>query len=131
MIRINKKILFPELSYRLTGIFFKIHKKLGRFCKEQQYADEIELILKEKNIPYKREFEIDNFKRNRIDFLIDDKIILEIKAKRFISKEDYNQTQRYLQTSGKDLGMIINFRNSYLKPKRILNIKNYSDNSDR
>jgi len=36
------KILYKNESYKLTGIFFKVHNKLGRFLKEKQYADEVE-----------------------------------------------------------------------------------------
>jgi len=129
------KLLFPELSYKIAGLCFKAHKQLGRFCREKQYADALELLLKENNIAYKREYEISNLdqrspKGNRVDFLIEGKILLDLKAKKFITKEDYNQMQRYLQASGLELGMIINFRNTYLKPKRVLNTKIYSEHSD-
>jgi GxxExxY protein len=132
---IMKKILYPELSYKLTGLCFKVHKELGRFCREKQYSDRLEQLLKESSILYQREYDpgnLDpkNLKGNKVDFLIENKIILEVKAKKFITKEDYNQMQRYLQSSGLELGLIVNFRNTYLKPKRILNTKLHSDNSD-
>jgi len=128
MIRINKKILYPGLSYKITGICFKVHREYGRFCREKQYADLLEAIFKRDAVSYKREYEISV--GNKVDFLIEDKIVLEIKAKKFITKDDYFQTQRYLQASRIELALIVNFRNTYLKPKRILNIKIYSDNSD-
>lgn len=54
--------------------------------------------------------------------MVDDKIVLEIKAKRLVSKEDFYQLQRYLQFSTKKLGLMVNFRNRYLKPARIIRI---------
>ena len=125
------KILHKELSYEIAGLCFKVQKKLGRFCREVQYSDEFEKMLLESKIKYKCEYRLDNFKSdspkgNRVDFLIEDKIIIDFKAKKFITKEDYNQMQRYLQSANLELGMIINFRNIYLKPKRILNSR-YSD----
>ena len=54
------------------------------------------------------------------DFIIEDKIIIDLKAKTFITKEDYFQMKRYLVSYGKKLGLIINFRQRYLYPKRIL-----------
>lgn len=130
-----KKILFPELSYKITGLCFRVHKEVGRFYRERQYADFLEKLLKEDKVPFKREYEISDLdkespKGNRVDFFIGDKILFEVKAKKFITKEDYNQMQRYLRASNIELGMIVNFRNTYLKPKRILNTKLYSDNSD-
>lgn len=127
----NSKLIHPELSYKLTGLFYKVHNLLGRFRSEKSYADALENFLKENNIKYKREvplgksFEGEDKKRNIPDFIIEDKIIVDIKAKKFVTKEDYIQMQRYLNASNIKLGMIVNFRNTYLKPKRIINYKNH------
>lgn len=133
MTRIIRKILYPKLSYKLTGLFYKAHSKLGRFCREKQYADKIEDLLKENKIPYKRELELKNLtpesiEGNKVDFIIDNQVLVEVKAKKFITKEDYYQMLRYLESANLELGLIVNFRNTYLKPKRVLNAKIY--NSD-
>jgi len=86
----EEKLIYPELSYTITGVCFEIHNKLGRYSREKQYRDAIAEKLGEINIPYKKEFNVKDT-GNIIDFIIDDKIILEIKAKRFITKEDYYQ----------------------------------------
>lgn len=120
----KREIFFPDLSYKITGILFSVHNKLGRFCTERQYCDLIEQKLKENNINYIREKNInENVEGDRIDFCIDDKIIIECKAKKFITKEDYLAVQRYLQNSNKKLAMIVNFRHTYLKPKRVIRIE--------
>lgn len=115
------KILYPELSYKITGLCFKLQAELGRFCREIQYSNRLEKMLRLHKVNYRREYEI--AAGNKVDFLVEDSIIIDIKAKRFILKEDYFQMQRYLQSSGKELGLIINFRSVYLKPKRVLNLK--------
>jgi len=117
----NSKLIYPELSYLLTGICFEVHNQLGRFAREKQYGDLLETKLKEMKIPYIREFRIGET-GNTIDFLIDNKIILELKVKPLILKEDYYQTQRYLQALNIKLGLLINFRNRYLKPARVIKI---------
>ena len=122
----NAKIVEADLSYKLTGLFFKIHNDLGRFCREKQYADEFEKLLEDAKIDFVREFEIKNFNSdspngNKVDFLIDKRIIIDFKAKALITKEDYVQMQRYLGASDLELGLIVNFRNYFLKPKRVLN----------
>jgi len=121
---VNKFIL-GDLSYKITGICFKVHSSLGRFCREKQYSDKLETLFKKENISYKREIEIsdltDSSKGNRADFIIEGKIVLDAKAKKFITKEDYYQMLRYLKASNLELGLIVNFRNTFLKPKRVLN----------
>lgn len=122
-----QKVLYPELSYKVYGLCFGVHNKLGQFRSEKSYADALEEALKIAGISYQREqslsasFVGENDRRNIPDFLIEDKIILDIKAKRIITKEDYYQMKRYLVASNKKLGLIINFRQKYLSPKRILN----------
>ncbi len=121
------KLLYKELSYTLRGIFFRVHNKLGKMRNEKQYCDAIEFELKANNIPYVREYQLEvSFSgeqkgRNRVDFIIDNKIILEIKTVLFISREEYYQCQRYLVSTGLDLALLINFRSKYLTIKRILN----------
>ena len=124
IIKTNIEVLYPELSYTLTGICFEVHNKLGRFCREIQYADELEAEFKKKGILYKREVRLHKdgkFTRNILDFIIEDSIVLEIKAKSVLTKEDYYQAKRYLISSNKKLGLLVNFRDTFLKPKRILN----------
>lgn len=123
----EEKIIYKELSYKITGLLFKIHTELGRYCREKQYGDALENLFLKEGIVFEREKElpldaIDNKFTNKVDFLIDNKIVLELKAKPLIFKEDYYQTQKYLQAGKYKLGLIINFRNKYLKPIRIIRI---------
>ncbi len=121
------KIIYPDLSYTLCGILFDVHNELGRYNNEKQYYDLIGSSLNKKNIRFEREkilpisFEGEVKGRNIIDFLVEDTIVLEIKAKRILEREDYYQVQRYLKALNKKLGILVNFRTRYLQPKRILN----------
>jgi len=122
------ELIYEDLTYKINGVCFKAHRDLGRFCRERQYGDKLELLFKEAGVAYKRECEIQDFNKsspagNKADFLIESKIILEVKAKKFITKEDYFQMLRYLEAANLQLGLIVNFRNTYLKPKRIINSK--------
>jgi len=121
------RIVYPELSYEINGILYTVRQELGSYCNEKQYCDLIEDKFKKGGIIYEREkvlpvsFENEQSNRNKVDFLINDTIILEIKAKRFLTREDYYQVRRYLKASNKKLGIIANFRQKYIQPKRILN----------
>ena len=128
-------IVEKQLCYDITGLCFKVHKDLGRFCREIQYGNKLEELFKVNNWDYAREYTIKNLapnspKGNKVDFVVKLKVLLDLKAKNYITKEDYYQMQRYLQASGLEIGLIVNFRDSHLKPKRILNTKLYSEHSD-
>lgn len=121
------RLIYPELSYKINGILYKTHNLLGRFRTEKDYADYLEKELSKTNIKYKRElilplsFDGEKPGRHRVDFLIENKIVLEIKTKRFLTREDYYQIKRYLSVLKKKLGLLANFQSKFLKIKRILN----------
>jgi len=122
MQNVSPKVIFPELSYLVVGILYEVHKELGEYAREKQYGDLVEKKLKEKNILYNRELTIAN-SGNVLDFLIDNKIILELKSVREINKEYYRQLQNYLQQCNKKLGILVNFRTPHLRPIRVLKIE--------
>ncbi|MDE2188386.1 MAG: GxxExxY protein [Patescibacteria group bacterium] len=117
----NADIFYPDLSYKIVGILFVVHNELGRFAREKQYADYVESLLKEANIFYKRELSISTT-GNILDFLIEEKIVLELKAVKILTRAHYRQIQNYLQYTQLKLGLLVNFRQFYLKPKRIIRI---------
>jgi len=127
ILRISKKIVYPELSYRIYGLLFAVHKSLGRYKSEKQYMDAFEKLLRENGVNYIREeplppsFNGEKEGRNIPDFIIENKIVVDFKNKDFITKDDYFQMQRYLKSYNKKLGLIVNFRQRHLYPKRILN----------
>ena len=123
----DKEIIYKDLSYKINGLLFQVHGKLGRYRNEKQCGDFFEQLLKQNNIKYEREFQFFDPQygaknvRCIIDFIIESKIIIEFKAKSFLTKEDYFQLQRYLTTLNFQLGILVNFRQPHLVPKRIIN----------
>lgn len=117
------EVLYPELSYKIVGLSFEVHNELGQFAREKQYADLLERKLKIENVPYKREPIIGD-SGNIADFIVggNGEILLELKAIRIVGRAQYNQIQNYLQRSHIKLGILINFADKYLRPKRILRI---------
>ena len=120
-------LIHKELSFQIVGLLYTVHNELGRNCNEKQYGDKLEELLDTNNVPYKREFILPpSFSselkgRNKVDFIIDDKIILELKVKRRVGRIDFYQLQRYLRALDKKLGILVNFQQLNLTPKRILN----------
>ena len=115
------ELRYPELSFGIMGLCFAVHNEQGRFSREKQYGDGLEEKLKETGVPYHRELRIGDT-NNTVDFLIDNKIAIELKAKPFLLREDYEQIQRYLQASGIRLGILVNFRGTHVRSHRIIRI---------
>jgi GxxExxY protein len=123
----KEKIIYKELSYKLVGLCFEVHDAIGRFGKEKQYCDALEELLKKNSIRYKRELDFSMMLGEqkiggcKVDFLVEEKILFDAKAKNHITKEDYRQMKRYLSISGLKLCVVVNFREISIKPRRILN----------
>ncbi len=117
--RIAGKVLYPELSYRIVGLCFAVHNELGRFAREKQYADLLEKKFHDEGIAYKREMRIGD-SGNIADYVIEDLIVLELKTTRVVGRAHFRQIQNYLQQSRIKLGLLINFSDTYLRPKRVL-----------
>ena len=130
----DNRIILKDESYRLMGLFFEVHNKLGPVYKEKNYQDAVEEILKREKIPYEREKEIKLALENLevggffADFVIDGQILLETKATKFITQEDIRQVLRYLKSANLPLGIIVNFRRDKLEYKRLINPK-FDNNS--
>ena len=120
-------ILYKELSYSIVGLCFEAHNELGRFRNEKTYGDCLMRLFQEHGVRFQREhplpisFNGERPGRNVPDFIIDNKIVLDLKAKALITKEDYFQMKRYLTASGMRLGIIVNFRQPHIYPKRVAN----------
>ena len=125
-------IIYPELSYRVTGLLMETQDILGRFCHERQYGDCFELLLKRERVSYQREQTVTvpvagrMVTSNRVDCIINRQILVELKTVPFLTKQDYYQTMRYLKAANLKLGLLVNLRSLYLKPKRILNSSHHS-----
>jgi len=109
-----------------TGI--EIHKILGAGFLEIVYKDAFEYESRKQNLIYEREKEYliqykETILRHRFyaDFVVFDKVIVEIKSKEGgIAEEDYAQTLNYLKCSGCEVGLILNFAKLKLEIKRVV-----------
>src|SRR3989344_3200550 len=89
------ELLYSDLTGRVIGLCFEIHKTYGSGQKESLYQNALEEKLNMDNITYKREFPIeilseDSGKKlgsHRLDFVVDDKFIVETKAIKFTTQK--------------------------------------------
>ena len=121
------EIIHKEESYKIIGKCFEVHNNLGSGFLEIVYKDALEYEFKNANIPYEREkkYEV-NYKgivlphKFYADFIVFDKIILEVKAVSGITDEFVAQAINYLKVSDNKLALIVNFGELKLNSKRIV-----------
>ncbi len=121
-------LLYPELSYQLIGVLFDVYLNLGYGYREVQYQKAIEIALKSSGVKYHREYPIkllykgEFLTTNFLDFVIDDKIVLEVKRGDLFRKTDIDQVLNYLKATKMKLGILARFTKSGVKFKRIINL---------
>ena len=120
-------LIYKEESYQVIGKCMEVHNNLGPGFLEIVYKDALEYEFKKANIPFQREKEYEvNYKgiilphKFYADFVLFDKIILEIKAVSGITDEFIAQCINYLKVSGNKLALLVNFGELSLKYKRIV-----------
>lgn len=120
-------IIYKDESYKIIGLCMEVHNNLGAGFLEIVYKDALEYEFKKANIPYEREKQYEvNYKDIVLphmffaDFVVMDKIILEVKAVRGIADEFIAQSINYLKVSGNRLALIANFGELKLNYKRIV-----------
>ena len=118
---------FQEECYLLIGIMMEIHRILGIGFSEIVYKDALEFELRNRNINYEREKEFSvNYKGTILkhkfyaDFVVDDKVIIEVKSKSELINEHYAPVLNYLAISKLGIGLLINFNEKSLQYKRII-----------
>ncbi len=121
------KIIYKEDSYQIVGICFEVHNNLGPGFLEIVYKDALEYEFRKAGIPYEREKKYTvNYKGKPLphnfyaDFVVFDKIILEIKAVSGIPDEFIALAINYLKVSENKLALIVNFGELKLNYKRIV-----------
>ena len=121
------KLIYKEESYTIIGKCFEVHNNLGPGFLEIVYKDALEYEFRKAGIAYEREKEyIVNYKgiilphKFYADFVVFDKIILEIKAVSGISDEFIARAINYLKVSNNKLALIVNFGELKLNSKRIV-----------
>jgi GxxExxY protein len=123
----HTKILFPELSYQVMGAIFQVFKELGYGFQEKYYHRALAAVLQNFGIPFRQEvyhpilFRGKIIGRYFIDFIIDNKIALEIKVGREFYPKDWKQLSAYLKATGLPLGILILFTKDGVRFRRIAN----------
>ena len=121
-----EKFLYEELTYNIRSAVFAVRKNLGLGHKELLYQNALEEEFKKRDIKFEKEKIIDvKYGSKKIgiykpDFVIDNKIVVELKALPFLGKTEERQAWTYLKGSSYKLALLINFSNTTADIRRII-----------
>ncbi len=123
---INEKYKYSELTSKIIGCAMEVHKILGNGFQEFIYQRALAIEMNSVGINFAREFEMpihykgEHIGTRRVDFLVEDKVALEIKA--IIQLEDVHLAQaiNYLEAYHLEVGLLINFGSKSLTFKRVM-----------
>lgn len=120
----SDKVLYPELSYALQGAFYEVYNLLGPGFREETYRQALMQELRLRDIPFEAEKYYDiPYKsgladRYRADFVVDGKIIVELKAVVAMPPHFEAYLMSYLRASKLRLGYLVNFGAARLQVER-------------
>lgn len=123
---INEKYPESELTGKIIGCCMEVHRILGNGFQEVIYQRALSVELNQQKISYSREHEMEIFYKGenigtrRVDFFVEGKIMVELKA--IIKLEDVHLAQaiNYLEAYNMDIGLLINFGSRSLEFKRVM-----------
>ncbi len=124
----DSKVIYPELSYKIVGILYSVSNDLGYGYQEKYYQRALEAAFKDNGVKFKSQLCVKLKYKNQYigfylaDFLIEDKMILEIKVGDHFSPQYISQTSAYLKATKLKLAILANFTSKGIVFKRILNL---------
>jgi len=122
------KLLYKELSYKVIGAIYNVRNTYGSGQKEFVYQNALAEELEKRKIPFRREVSIKIISPNsgktmgsyKLDFVIDNKIVVEVKAVKFTPAKMEQQLYSYLRSTKFEVGFLVNFGSTKLYLKRII-----------
>jgi ATP-dependent DNA helicase RecG len=122
----SSKLLYEDLTYRIRGALFNVYNKLGGGHKEIIYHKALEEEFKNQDLNFETEKLIPvRYGSKKVgdykpDFVVEGRVVLELKALPFIGKLEDKQLRYYLKGSEYKLGLLVNFGDRELQIKRVI-----------
>ncbi len=122
-----KHFPYKNETFKILGLCMEVHNNLGHGFSEIVYKDALTVEFKNEGVPFEREKEyLVNYKgiilphKFYADFVVYDKVILEVKGTKGIAEEHIAQVLNYLKVSNKEIALLVNFGEPRLTYKRII-----------
>ena len=120
-------LLYKELTDKIIKAAYTFHNELGCGFLEKVYQEALAIQMTEMNIPFEREKHLNVFYHGKClqcdyiaDFVVDDKVILELKAVTEMDNVFKAQTINYLKITGYKVGFLMNFGQEEFQFKRFV-----------
>ncbi len=123
----DDKVFYKDLSYEIIGLAMEVHRELGCGFLEKVYENALLYLLRENGIKAEQQFPLQVIFRDNIvgeyfaDIVVEDKIIIELKACEKILDIHKAQVVNYLKATGKKLGLLMNFGKRSFEHERLIN----------
>src|SRR3989344_6648529 len=131
--RLVKNFLYGELTYKIRGAMYKVHQTLGSGHKEGIYHKALIKEFELRSIPFKTEatlsvvYEGVKVGNYRPDFIVDEKVLIELKALPILPIQAERQLSYYLRGTDYRLGLLVNFgANSLIIKRKIWDQNRYN-----
>lgn len=124
------EILYKNLSYKVVGCAYEMYNQVGFGYREKHYQRIFAEILRENGLEYKKEllgrliFKDKIIARFYLDFLVENKIVVELKVANDFYIQHINQVISYLKANKLKLGIIILITRKGIRTKRLANSRN-------
>ena len=123
----GKKVEGPheDLTYRIIGAAMAVHRRLGPGYKERMYQRALETELEQVGLAFDGEPNLPVYDGERLlgyyipDFIVEGKVIVELKAFATLHQKYLGQVITYLDFTGLSVGLLINFGERSLRPRRV------------
>lgn len=122
---IKEEYKYSDITQKIIGCAMKVHNTLGNGFQEVIYQRALAIEMSKQRLSFVREMEMPIFYENeeigtrRVDFFVEDKIMVELKAITQLEKVHLAQALNYLEAYKMEIGMLINFGNTKLEFKRL------------
>ncbi len=125
------ELKYADTTQKVIGAAMRVHAVLGCGFQEVIYQRALEIELKETGVVFEREFSMpiyykgQNIGERRVDFFVEKRISVELKALTTLEPVHFTQAKNYLEAYNLEVGLLINFGSQSLQFKRLQN-KNFT-----
>ena len=123
---INQNYKYSDITAKIIGCAMEVHNSLGNGFQEVVYQRALSIEMNLQELQHEREKEMPltykgfDIGTRRVDFFVDEKIMVEIKAVKELDDVHLAQAINYLEAYGMEIGLLINFGNTKLQFKRVM-----------